>query len=494
MKKIFIRGYFFLLFFCLQVAHSEKLSFVGCSVGGQITLRYNGRVFLNSLFIDTNKSESENIHEAINLQIKYISGYFYNTDSKKDLKFVLGPDYSVKITQVIRRNITYPFQMTIDAVKRPDVQYTNSYVNRAIEVGKTTRQDPALYVEYVAVLKVAFCGETTEQLDRIDFSLPLDPYLFYWHVPARQREFTQWRSIFWIANPCSTTELADFPDPLYFWYFWKPTEKGCFRWLREGKEFFSVRGDIIGIEWPDQTEGTALKHALQNKEEIKVTAIFGIMDSYIKESEKQDEIGLRHFQEFTEEMAGIIDNPFVIKTRKKNTLLQSIKGRLHESGKKIHLTTSFGPTDIFSNTPAEHWTTARNGLQTDDLVIYAGHSGLGENMSVENIEKHTNKKMNIKELPDYQLVAFLSCYTYTYFGLDLVERYSRAQKEKKIDLLFTGSSYTSGKMAAYLISYLDSILSPHKLSGGNNLTSQFLDPEGFLLIKNFHFMPKKRQY
>jgi hypothetical protein len=115
-------------------------------------------------------------------------------------------------------------------------------------------------------------------------------------------------------------------------------------------------------------------------------------------------------------------------------------------------------------------------------------------MSVENIEKHTNKKMNIKELPDYQLVAFLSCYTYTYFGLDLVERYSRAQKEKKIDLLFTGSSYTSGKMAAYLISYLDSILSPHKLSGGNNLTSQFLDPEGFLLIKNFHFMPKKRQY
>jgi hypothetical protein len=71
-------------------------------------------------------------------------------------------------------------------------------------------------------------------------------------------------------------------------------------------------------------------------------------------------------------------------------------------------------------------------LKTSGLVMYSGHSGLGVNLDLENIERMRGMRFEFK--PTYQLLHLSGCVTYTYFA-----HYFQSKKTPRdLDLIVNG--------------------------------------------------------
>ena len=62
-----------------------------------------------------------------------------------------------------------------------------------------------------------------------------------------------------------------------------------------------------------------------------------------------------------------------------NYLRVDVDGALKHSGRALRLHAFVGVTDVLGPTRPRHWPILRAGLKTSDVVVYAGHSGVGEN-------------------------------------------------------------------------------------------------------------------
>jgi len=84
-------------------------------------------------------------------------------------------------------------------------------------------------------------------------------------------------------------------------------------------------------------------------------------------------------------------------------------------------------------------------------VIYVGHSGVGENMRLQRMidgsgsgdGAPTGQVFAELAAAPYQLVAFLSCYSYMYFGLDLIATEANKGHPRR-EFLFTGTPFSAG--------------------------------------------------
>ena len=106
-----------------------------------------------------------------------------------------------------------------------------------------------------------------------------------------------------------------------------------------------------------------------------------------------------------------------------------------------------------------------DGLRKDDIFIYHGHSGLGENFRKENIEKFSKKKIGKQNQKQILLVA--SCYSYSYYS-------DFAQPDQ---LLVTGSDYGGAGIPTGLLSWYD------RFYFDQEAAVPFVNPHDFLILR-----------
>src|SRR5213075_3187820 len=70
-------------------------------------------------------------------------------------------------------------------------------------------------------------------------------------------------------------------------------------------------------------------------------------------------------------------------------LVLEVSGRLARSGSPLRLRVWLGMTDIFGPRPPGHWPILQRALGEDQIVVYAGHAGIGENFRLARIEQST---------------------------------------------------------------------------------------------------------
>jgi hypothetical protein len=162
-------------------------------------------------------------------------------------------------------------------------------------------------------------------------------------------------------------------------------------------------------------------------------------------------------------------------------LRADIEGVLRGSQRGLHLAAFVGLTDLFGPTPPGHWALLGRALEQDEIVVYAGHSGIGENFRLARIQQNLRQPAEAWRTAfagaPYQIIAFLSCYSYMYFGQDLVA--AAGQTSAGREFVYTGTDFTRGDRGGLAI--LD--LVDQLLAGAPRPSLRFVEPADFLMVK-----------
>ena len=98
----------------------------------------------------------------------------------------------------------------------------------------------------------------------------------------------------------------------------------------------------------------------------------------------------------------------------------------------IKINMYFLPTSFYGGT--EFQKLYKKALEEGSVVIYDGHSGLGEYLNIDKIEKKNNFKINFPT-QKYQIYFFNSCSSYPYYNATY---FDRKLGTKNLDIITNG--------------------------------------------------------
>jgi hypothetical protein len=343
--------------------------------------------------------------------------------------------------------------------------------------------------------------------------MPPDPWLFYWHVPRARHRLMRYFDESAVTNPCSDNDFADLPHPYYLWYDWVPDRHGpdgdgapfdCRDLLKEGADFVTRTVDLAPAP-PPSGRLDALARGLAGSGPLRATVLFGVLDHPITDPRLGEllaalapggarsvaaaassarprfrERGTRKLLDFLSALPKLLALRAWKARLDGGYLRVDVAGTLRRSGRPIALAVWLGLTDLFGPVEPRHFRILADALRSDQLIVYAGHSGLGENFRLAQIVSHLrlDERAFAAELgrAPYQLVAFLSCYSYMYFGHDLTRAAGRAGRQ----LVYTGTEFTKGDAGALAV--LD--LTDQALAAPEQTPRVgWIDPGDFLILK-----------
>jgi hypothetical protein len=504
----------------------ERLQLLTCPrPGGEYRATLSGRVVLHRAFIARGAAEAEEIRASIKQQIRYLWGHYRTHPvAHHDLALVLsGEEPVIAIRRVAP--IAYGRDLVLDwHPTLPHLEITDPYTTRAVARGFTRAADPALEVRFEARFTLGVCGRAATIADgpdaTLEVPLPLDPWLFYWHVAAVDRRPMSYAGVTSVTNPCSDDDFAELPHPYYYWYDWQPGRHGpdaaghvfdCRGLLKEGRDFVPHRVRVAPIGAATADFGR-LRRELAGARPLTATVLIGVLDHGVRElpaAALARALGAGHgglarraaaaqrtaaaAEPGTFKLLALLRDldavarPGAFRTTVVDGLVHvEVEAILARSGRPVRLRAVLGLTDVFGPVPPRHWAVLKHALATDHLVIYAGHSGLGENFRLAQIERHLSLAhadfMAAYRTAPFQLIAFLSCYSYMYFGQDLLAA-GTGRAAARGEFVFTGDEYTKGDRGALaLLDLVDQALAPGNPTGRVERL-RFLDPEDFWIVK-----------
>lgn len=474
-----------------------------------------GKVLLHRELVGRGELEEPEIRASVEQQLRYLWGYQHNEPGLRRAWQLVFSSEPMQIELLGRSEVPYGRSLAVGwthGAQDPQLRIEDPYTRRAVERGRIEARDPALLVSYRARVKVALCGRARVPDKVLSAPVPRDPWLAYWYVPrARHRPLAYFGDRA-VTNPCADDDFASLPHPFYYWYDWFPERHGpdaegrpfdCRPLLRKGRDFDwiglrleprearSVRGDLSTLR-------TRLLHDA-NRGPLRATFVFGVLDhrvlepSYASWVERlgegrgaselarrvagarhelarsaERERGLRMLLETLGEIGATIDVERHQSRVDDGYLVVEILGRLSHGGHAIRLRLVLGLTDVLGPRPPGHWRFLRDALLEDHVVVYWGHSGVGENFRLAQIEQHLRLDHDrfareLEEAP-VRLVAYISCYSYMYFGRDLLR--AAAERLSGVVFLFTGMGGTArddGPSA--VLALLDRVLASDNPSG-----------------------------
>jgi hypothetical protein len=115
-------------------------------------------------------------------------------------------------------------------------------------------------------------------------------------------------------------------------------------------------------------------------------------------------------------------------------------------------------------------------------------------MSIPRIAKelHLNPSTLLADAAGapFQLVAYLSCYSYMYFGADLIPA-EAARAEPRREFVLTGTEFTQGDRGALaILDFVDQVLAEPDATA-RVPALRFVDPGEFFIFKGFSKAGKK---
>ncbi len=518
-------------------AAGEILTYAGCvGQAAEYALSFHAPIVLNQRLLDPALPVKTQLEAAIRQQIRYIEGHWHNGQGSAPAQSQVLREESLKLTEIKFKLANYGATLTIDNIEHPEFTLDEPYLARAVKLGKTQATDPGIRAEYSATVRVVACAPGGAQVQpTVQLALPLDPYLFYWAVAPENRRPIHWRQSSFRVNPCADPEIADLPNPMAFWYFWNPAQTGndadgkpfaCATLLPAENNYVTLAGHLSHATPATSHGGVFAFERLPKSRAVRATALWGIIDPKaatlpIKEltdvlqkltpekfttgisalltrlgfgAEKRGRLdtdrGSVYFADFLRGLPAVLKIERLAAHQEKDSLILELQGKLLTSARELSLKIFFGPTDVLSKPDPQHWTTLATALAKDDLIFYNGHSGLGENTSVKNILAAAPQiSPDTLTGPAYQLVAFLSCYSYSYFGGDLVALRTHSRQPGTTDVVYTGSEFTSERGVLGLLDFLDRSLSAKHLRGANVSTEGYLRESDFLIVKRHEHSP-----
>ncbi len=245
-----------------------------------------------------------------------------------------------------------------------------------------------------------------------------------------------------VTVPCTDPHYQEKSD---FWYFWNPNQRGCR--LKEGEHYYRVKGAIERL--PNQKlTYPEYNRLVDDKGRVRVDIFFGMDDgTHSQDPMKSQDLNAKNFRGFRKTIFAMGFTEKQLSHDEVKTLLgrtvvpQPAIFAYSWQGKNaaIQIRAFYGPTGIWEHSIGYHLLLA-DALARSSVVIYDGHSGLGSNSDIVEIEKL--RKFRLQPATDrYQIYYFNSCSSYPYYLRDFFGR-KRTSKDpkgtKNLDILANG--------------------------------------------------------
>lgn len=495
-------------------AGESALDLVTCGgEAGERVATVEARVVLARAFLDEKLSDDDNARLAILQQLRYLWGWLRTRppEARAGVPLLVMAAEDPEITITARAAGRYGHDLALDyPVRGPHLAIEDRYTTRAVARGAVHAGDDALIVSYRARFTVAMCSRGGPLPPSLRVPMPDDPWLYYWHLPRARFRLMRYFDESAVCSPCADNDFADLPHPYYLWYDWLPDRHGgdgngapfdCRAWLKEGQDFVTR---TVALAPAPAASGSlsSLARGLAGTEPLRATFLFGVLDHPVADPKLAEveqalgpgslaavavaarprfrERGTRKLLDF------LVALPKLLAVRAWRVRLDDgylrveVDGALARSGRAITLAAWLGLTDLFGPVEPRHFRILADALRRDQLIVYAGHSGLGENFRLAQIVAHVgiDERAFSAELgrAPYQLIAFLSCYSYMYFGHDLTRAAGRAGRH----FVYTGTEFTKGDAGALAV--LD--LADQALAAPTAAPKLgWIDPSDFLIVK-----------
>lgn len=266
--------------------------------------------------------------------------------------------------------------------------------------------------------------------DTISFYLPRNPQTIY-------RDSITKSAGGYIFYSC--TDQSHYEEQ-YFWYFWNPTQFGCPLVL--GKHYDQVVGQVTRLE---NTISTYPKYQeLLNKSSLEISLIVG-MDNpseshnpmlskdlsagiYRKLRQNLIQMGYQSRvwdpRDVLELIPNYIDRDIYVESFSKKTLRGLVEIKVF-----------FGQSASYGGGAFHYF--FKQALEKSAVVIYAGHSGLGEYLNPDLIEQEQNFEIKLDENKE-QIFFFNGCSTYPYYNASYFAR--KGSGSLHLDIMTNGLS------------------------------------------------------
>ncbi|MDC0254823.1 hypothetical protein OAK75_07990 [Bacteriovoracales bacterium] len=386
----------------------------------EATLTFSGKieVFKKGKLTLTKVKRDHRVKKLIRLQVDHLTGYFQSESfSKKNkLKGILGDDYNFSINKIEKGKLKNQYFLSYDFN------------------GKTSFE------------KKIF---KNRKKIKIPLRLPINPKTVYKKSLKRGK------------NPC-TDEYYNAEED--FFYFWDPYKKGCSlaKDFKNVPKIKAVLTPIKNTRW-SYPEYDKLFGDNGNGKDLEIYIFVGYMDKLktLDYPNKKDE----SYSTYKKIKSGLKRKGLKLINEEKDfrldgdeddiydgaNILSEFTKKVKFNGKTANVKIKLLLTDTNINSEDEtfHYY-YKKALKTADIIEYEGHSGLGANLSLKDLEINRLNKRK------YQLIFFNACSTYKYFN----EEYIKAKGgTKNLDIILSGlptySDSAANNSLAFLRTFLD---------------------------------------
>lgn len=406
------------------------------------------------------------IAEAVALQLRHAFAVPHNDPAARDILTPDGPPHTLEILD--RTDVAYGRDLTLAWPADPALNPESAYVRNALARGRVAADDPAIVLRWRARVRVASCTTTDTPPTPLRLPVPHDPYLLYWSIPTTHHVEQTYLDKRVVTFPCADPGIADYAHPEYLWYYWQPRRAGCTDLLQTPRDLGVVDLEIAGRRAP-ANDLTPWLAAFPADRPLRIVLVFGYLNHQIDrpdpaalraslESAALDpEWGAEQYRRFLRRTAELLVDRTLEPVATATDVSVTITGALRRSGRPVVLEAHLTETDYLapSTYAPRHAPLLLAALRDADAIVYAGHSGLGLNFSRANLERDTSPAAVADALANSptNLVAFIGCYTYAYFGDDLARDLQNAL------FVYTGNSVAdTADSTLHVLSVLDCLL------------------------------------
>ncbi|WII70728.1 hypothetical protein QJS83_09675 [Bdellovibrio sp. 22V] len=277
------------------------------------------------------------------------------------------------------------------------------------------------------------------------------------------------------AEKCTDEHYPSFGD---FWYFYDPFRAGC-EFLRQAPMAAPVKINIAALKnLPEDADAQLerLRGDNGNGDLFQITTVNG----YSENAKDDEDEGRLAFEEMNEWLRQTGFKETLVARYQNRPIHQFDKTLKRKDGKLVQVRVTRLLVETGSS--SKNVTFAKffkNALKEADVVIYAGHSGLGGNLDIAALEEKAGPlEFNPRK---YQIFFFDGCSTYSYYLSNFA-----AQKSKgKIDILTNGLSSYFGYEAPVHKALFAHLLNVNKNPGWNEILTDMEEPlDGMTFMLN----------
>jgi hypothetical protein len=239
------------------------------------------------------------------------------------------------------------------------------------------------------------------------FYLPLNPQTIYTNSLALEGGTMKY--------PCGDSQHS---EEEYYWYFFNPTASGCPLKLNADYTLYNAK-----IEALPNTQRTYPEYErLIDQNEIRIDILIGMNESNQDpnplKSKDLSAVSFRQIRdhllqmgyqskawgsnEITKVTGHILNYNSYVEELTLAGMISSLRVRMY-----------FGPSDIYYGETFHHF--YKDALEKASLVIYAGHSGLGDYLDIGQIHARSGIDFHVPT-DRYQIYFFNGCSSYPYYN------------------------------------------------------------------------------